>query len=297
MISPSYLQPGDTIAVTAPASTVSKKSLEAGLAILKNRGYKVIIGDTVGKNYHNFSATDNIRLAELQSFINQPEVKCIMAARGGYGTTRILDDLDFSHLINKPKWLVGFSDLTAPIAALNSLGLQAVHGPMLKTLGLDTASCDSLLNVLEGVSNPAYQIKPNSSNKTGKAEGLALGGNLCILSHIIGTKYCPDFKDAILFIEDIGEFSYAIDRYVVHLKRAGILESIAGLVVGDLSDLKETKIPFGKNIKEIILDHCKEYTYPIAFDFSFGHENKNLPIVMGKKIQLSVDTKSCTLTQ
>jgi muramoyltetrapeptide carboxypeptidase len=295
MIRPPHLKKGDTVAITAPASIVKTEAIEIGIAVLKKWGLKVVIGETVGNAYHNFSGTDEMRKSELQNFLDNPELKCIIAARGGYGVSRILDDLDFTLFSQHPKWVVGFSDLTALIAQINTLGIAAIHGPMVKTFSFDKSSNEYLKKILFGEITKPYILKPNTYNKIGTANGQATGGNLCLINHIIGTQSDIDFSGKILFIEDISEYYYAIDRYLVQLKRAGKLDKLAGLVVGDFSDFKNQDIPFGKSIEEIVLDHCSAYEFPIAFGFQFGHEKINHPIVMGGEIELDIRKDKATL--
>jgi muramoyltetrapeptide carboxypeptidase len=295
MICPPYLKKGDTVAITAPASIVKRDAVEMGIAQLKKWGLNVIIGETVGNAYHNFSGTDELRRTELQGFLNNPNVHCIIAARGGYGVSRILDDLDFTSFCKSPKWIVGFSDLTALISQINTLNIAAIHGPMVKTFSFDKTSNSYLKNILFGENLKPYTLKPSKYNRIGNATGQAIGGNLCLLNHLIGTKSEINFEGKILFIEDISEYYYAIDRYLVQLKRAGKIKNLAGLVVGNFSDFKNQDIPFGKSIEEITLDHCSEYTFPIAFGFNFGHEKANYPIVMGGEVKLEVSDKGVVL--
>ncbi len=297
MIFPPYLKKGDTIAITAPASTIKLATLEAGIKVLKSWGLHVVMGNTLGTAFHNFAAKDEQRAAELQNFLDDPAINCIMAARGGYGISRVLDSLDFSTFSKNPKWIVGFSDITALLSHINSLGIAAIHGPMAKTMSFDKKSNDYLKKILFGQNLEGYKTRTNKYNKIGQASGMAAGGNLCLINHCLGSKSEVDFTDKILFIEDISEYYYGIDRYLVQLKRSGKLAQLAGIVVGDFSDLKNQDIPFGKTIEEIVLDHCQAYTFPIAFGFNFGHEKQNFPIVMGSTIELVVDIKKATIKQ
>jgi muramoyltetrapeptide carboxypeptidase len=292
---PPYLKKGNIVAITAPASIVKREAVDFGIAQLKKWGLKVIIGETVGNAFHNYSSTDDLRRSELQSFLNDPNVHCIIAARGGYGVSRIIDELDFSLFCKNPKWVVGFSDLTALISQINTFNIAAIHGPMVKTISFDKTSNTFLKKLLFGEEIKPYGIKGNFFNKQGKARGQATGGNLCLINHVLGTNSEINFEGKILFIEDISEYHYGIDRYLVQLKRAGVLKNLAGMVVGDFSDLKNQEIPFGKTIEEIILDHCSEYNFPIAFGFNFGHEKANYPIIMGGEVELEVSDKGVVL--
>ena len=254
------------------------------------------MGKTLGTAYHNFSATDSERAAELQAFLDNPDIHCIIAARGGYGISRIIDKIEFSTFSKKPKWIVGFSDITALLSHINALSIAAIHGPMVKTMSFDTKSNGYLKNLLFGQKTKAYQTQSNKSNKPGKAIGQATGGNLCLINHCLGSGSEIDFKDKILFIEDISEYYYGIDRYLVQLKRAGVFAKLAGLVVGDFSELKNQDIAFGKKIEEVVLEHCSDYSFPIAFGFNFGHEKQNFPIVMGAELALNVEARKASIT-
>lgn len=290
----SYLKPGDRIAITAPASRVAVDDVLEGIEILKSWGLEVIVGNTVGSYFHNFSDTYQNRLNELQGFLDDTSIKCIIAARGGYGVSDLLDSLDFTAFSENPKCIIGFSDLTALLLHLNKLGFEGIHGPMAKTLKCDILSREELKNLLWG-GNTHYSWGAKSQNKIGNADGISVGGNLVLLSHCIGSSSDISYDGKILFIEDIGEKMYSIDRLMVQLKRAGKLANLAGLVVGDFSDIGENTIPFGSTVEEIVLNHTSAYDYPVAFGFQFGHEDVNLPIVMGRNYKLSVSFEEVTL--
>jgi muramoyltetrapeptide carboxypeptidase len=297
MLQAPVLEKGQKIAITASSSTVAFKDLEYGIKVLKDWGLVPVLGKTLGTHFHNFSAKDAVRKTELQAFIDDPEIKAVMFARGGYGLSRILDDLDFSVLFEKPKWFIGFSDLTALHLHLNRMGIMSIHGPMCKTLSFDSQSNANLFELLFN-SNPntPYFFSSKVKNRAGTVEGRAIGGNLCLICHCLGTASEPDFTNAILFMEDIGEYAYAIDRYLVQLKRAGVFKKIKGIVVGNFSDTKETKVPFGISIEDCIKGHSHEENIPIAFGFAFGHEKVNYPIIMGAKYQLNVEKNKATLS-
>ena len=292
LIAPPYLKKGDIVAITAPASKLEKESVEIGVEILKNWGLEVILGNTVGGKYHGFAETLENRTKEFQKFLDDDAVKFILAARGGYGCSKIIDFLNFEKFKTTPKWVCGFSDLTAMLLQINGLGFQTIHGVMAKTMPYDHASNESLRSAIFGDSF-LYEFDNSLLNRTGECQGEALGGNLALLTHSIGSQSDIRYDGKILFIEDIGEYYYNLDRMMVQLKRAGKLKNLAGLVVGDFSDCKDNDEAFGKNLAEIILEHTSDFIYPIAFNFGFGHENRNLAIRMGEKIQLVVnDSKS-----
>jgi muramoyltetrapeptide carboxypeptidase len=296
MIFPPPLVPGAQIAVVAPASQVNKGSIEKGIEVLEQWGYRIYRGEALYSQHGQFAGADAIRLADLQNVINDPDVSAVIMARGGYGTTRIMDRLDFTALINHPKWIVGFSDITALHAHLQQLGLASIHGSMpgFYHLAEAQASTESLRRLLCG-SLDDFHIPPHDLNRPGLADGKVVGGNLAIISHLIGTRSALDTEGKILLLEDVGEYLYNIDRMMVQLRRSGLLANMAGLVVGHFNELKDTKIPFGKDVLEIISEHVSDYDYPVAFGFPVGHTEENFPFVEGAYAELRVEERVCSL--
>ncbi len=289
MIYPLPLKSGDLVAVTAIASLVSREVVEPGIEVLENWGLRVHRGLHLYDRYGSFAGTDDDRLYDLQKALDDPEIKAIFIARGGYGTTRILDRIDLTVLKSHPKWIVGFSDVTALHAHLLKHGFIGVHGPMPGYYAKKKArAATGFLRRLLFGEWPAIKVPAHKYNRPGKARGVIVGGNLVILSHLMGTETELDTKDKILLIEDIGEHLYAIDRMMVHLKRAGKLSGLAGLVVGYFSKIKDTKPSFGKSVEEIVHEHVEDYEYPVAFGFPVGHENRNFPVPVGHISELSV---------
>ncbi len=282
---PPYLKPGDLVGVLAPASRVRYEDCEAGLQVLRNRwDLEILEGATLHEEYYQYSATDEQRRDELQKMLDNPNIKAVLAARGGYGCSRIVDELDFTQFKKTPKWLVGFSDLTVFLSHLNRLGFAALHAPMVKTMANEGGEegLESLRKALFG-ENLAYEIPSHLFNSPGSGQGQITGGNLCLLAHMIGSKSAVDTSGKILFIEDINEYLYNIDRMMIQLKRAGQLQNLAGLVVGQFTDSRDNAKPrFGKTAYEIILDHTQDFDYPICFDFPVGHvaDNRALPVGM-----------------
>lgn len=293
MYIPPYLQPGDKIAITAPASRVALQDVVSGAKILQKWGFRVDTGTTVGRSFHNFADTFENRLQEFQLFLDNPEVRCILAARGGYGVSDLIDHLDFTAFTKHPKWIVGFSDLTALLMHLNSLGYEAIHGPMAKTLTFDGPSSEMLRAVLSG-ENGRYRLSSCPDNREGRGTGRAVGGNLVLLAHSIGSASDISYDGKILFLEEIGEKLYNMDRLMVQLKRAGKLKHLAGLVAGSFTDMSEPS--FGFSVEEIIRHHTAAYDYPVAFGFQFGHESVNLPVILGRNYELKVTPAEVTLT-
>lgn len=295
LISPPILKKGDKVAISALASKLNAEDIQSAINLMQeNWGVEVVVGESVGVSYFDFAGTDEVRLRDFQQQLDNQEIKAIFSARGGYGSSRIIDAVDFTKFKKNPKWIVGFSDITAVHGELHVLGFQSLHAPMPKTFMRDYVSVQKLEAFLFG-KNINYTIPANSFNKYGVGAGQIIGGNLCILAHLIGSKSEVDTDGKILFIEDISEYFYNIDRMLVQLKRAGKLENLAGLIVGNFSELKENDEPFGKNIFEIITEHTAEYHYPICFDFPVGHEAINWTIPCGRFASLCVDIEGVKL--
>jgi len=298
LIVPPYLQPGDTVGVLAPASKVHYEDCLPGLQIMRDKWQLDIIEcPTLWGDYYQYSGTDQQRQHDLQALLDNPDVKAILAARGGYGCSRIVDGLDFTAFAKSPKWLVGFSDLTALLAHLGTLGYASIHGPMVKTMAHEGGeqALESLRKALYG-ENLNYSISGHLLNRSGTCHGVVKGGNLCLLAHLVGSRSSVNTEGAILFLEDINEYLYNIDRMMIQLKRAGMLQNLAGLIVGQFTDVRDNADPaFGKAAYEIIADHTEQYDFPICFDFPVGHvpDNRALPVSM--MATLEVGTSSATV--
>jgi len=285
---PPYLKKGDKIAITCPAKKLPNPMTDA-IRLLQSWGLKVVLGDTVNASYHQFAGDDAFRAKDLQRFINDDSIKAIIAARGGYGTVRMIDLVDFSRFTQNPKWVVGFSDITLLHAHLfANFNAPSIHGQMPMTIPDASArSLDTLRKALFG-EEISYQLKSNALNRNGEGEGLLIGGNLSILLSASGSVSDMDYAGQILFIEDIGEYLYAVDRMLRALKRAGKLQHLKGLIVGGFTDIKDNDIPFGQTIPEIVMAVVNEYDYPVCFDFPAGHVTDNCSLVLGKMLSLSV---------
>lgn len=290
MISPPHLRKGDKVAIICMAGKTNLSTIQAAIDILEKWGLQVIVGETVGAADGVFGGTDLLRKNEFQKYLNDPEIKAIFSARGGYGSTRFLDEISWKKFKKTPKWVIGFSDITAVITKINNIGIEAIHGPMPKMFGNvgGEKSLDYLRKILFGKTFE-YKVKAQKQNKIGQTTAEIVGGNLCILAHTIGSKSAINTDNKILFIEDISEYYYNIDRMIVQLKRAGKFKHLKGLIVGHFTDCKDSDNPFDKTVEEIVLDQTKEYGFPIAFGFSVGHENDNWPIVCGRTAKLVVD--------
>jgi muramoyltetrapeptide carboxypeptidase len=292
---PTSLQKGDKIGIVACARKITLLELEFAIATFESWGLEVVLSKHLFNEANQFSGTDAERAADLQSMLNDASVKAIISARGGYGTLRIIDLLDFTTFIQAPKWVIGYSDITVLHSHIHTLGIAAIHATMPINFSKNANALETLRKALFG-EILQYELKPHSLNRMGNAEGELLGGNLSLLYALSGSVSDIDTAGKILFIEDLDEYLYHIDRMMLHLKRAGKLKNLAGLIVGGMTDMKDNAIPFGKNAEEIILDAVKEYNYPVCFDFPAGHIDENLALIMGKKIKLSVTEKSVTAT-
>ena len=297
---PPFLKTGDTIGIVCPAAYMPKDKIAACVSTLKKWGYKVKVGKTVGgKSANYFSGTDEERLNDLQSMLDDKNIKAIIFGRGGYGTSRILDQINFKSFISKPKWIVGFSDITLLHTYMQkNIKISSVHGPMCGAFNHDKGEnmfTLSLKDVLEGKPT-VFQAEYHSLNNPGKTTASITGGNLCLLAHGIGTNAEVDTKGKILFIEDVGEQLYNIDRMMLQLKRSGKFEQLKGLIVGGFTDCKNTDRIFGKDAYEIIFEQIQEFDFPTCFGFPISHEKENVAIQMGMKYTLEVNAYQALLS-
>ncbi|NBV10225.1 MAG: LD-carboxypeptidase [Chitinophagia bacterium] len=240
MIQPSKLTPGNTIGILCPAGAIPLEKVTICAQVLESWGYQVRIGKTVGTKFGHFAASDLDRQNELQSMMDDPEIHAILCARGGYGLSRIVSQLDFTKIKAHPKWVIGFSDITILHAALQKQGIQSIHGPMSAAFGKGDAGLPYILalkQMLEGAAAPV-QAKAHPSNRLGYSEGVLVGGNLCLMTHLIGSKNQLDTKGKILCIEDVGEYHYNVDRMLIQCKNAGLLDGLAGFIVGGFTEMK-----------------------------------------------------------
>lgn len=298
---PPYLKKGDTIGIVCPAGYMPLEKAQTCIDTLQDWGYQVKVGATVGGSSNNyFSSTDAERLADLQQQLDDKHIKAILCARGGYGTGRIIEQIDFTQFKKHPKWIIGFSDITVLHMHLwSNYALSSLHAPMAAAFNGGEASNEwvgSLRKALAG-EKALYQCVRHPFNKIGKTRGRLIGGNLCLLAHVIGTSSDYKTKDKILFVEDVGEYLYSADRLLCQLKRSGKLSQLAGLVIGGFTDNKDTDRPFGKSAYELIHDMVKEYNYPICFDFPVSHNKENYALKIGVKYSLQVGKDGVVLKE
>jgi len=296
MIRPNYLQKGDTVAIVSTARKVSKKELIPALAILKNWGLNVVLGNSIEAEEHQFAGNDNLRASDFQEMLDNPKIKAIWCARGGYGTIRMIDLLDFSNFKNNLKWIIGYSDVTVLHSHLHQLGFETLHAQMPVSIETKTKACvQSIKNSLFGKNNNII-IPSEVFNVTGNAKGVLVGGNLSMLYSLCGSSSSISTKGKILFIEDLDEYLYHIDRMLQNLKRNGMLDQLEGLVIGGMTKMHDNDIPFGQSAEEIILSICNDYNYPIVFNFPAGHIKDNRALILGRKAELIISKTETILT-
>lgn len=288
MIKPAYLQKGDTIAIVAPAGFLkSEDSLEKGIALATSWGLKVKVGQNVFKKAGHFAGSDVERLSDLQEALNNNDVKAIWCARGGYGTNRIIDNLDFSTFKKQPKWVIGYSDITILLNHINNLGIATLHAMM--ATSTDALKNDlavlSLKNALFGKALN-YEIPFETNNILGEAHGVLIGGNLALLAASLGTASFPNLKKAIVFIEEIGEYKYKIDRMLYSLKRHGVFKKCRGVLVGGMTDIIKNDPEFKKSINQLILEVIDRSDIPVIFGVPAGHIKDNCALILGSKVAI-----------
>lgn len=297
---PLYLKRGDTVGLICPSGCMPMEKMQRCINTLQLWGFNVKPGKTLGTQCNYFSGTDEERLTDLQLMLDDKNVKAIMCARGGYGLSRIIDIINFNQFIQNPKWIIGYSDITLLHAHIYSnFNIACLHAPMAAAFNEIEESKEyiqSIYNSLTGVHQP-YIIDSHVLNRKGDVDGELVGGNLSILAHLIGSKSDINTKNKILFLEDIGEYKYNIDRMLIQLKRAGKLDELTGLIIGSFTELKDTTIPFGQDIYEIISDKVKEYNYPVCFDFPVGHVKGNYALKVGVSYKLNINPDQTTLKE
>ena len=296
MIIPPKLKVGDKIGIISTARKISLQELTPAITILESWGLGVTLGKNIFKKDNQFAGTVEQRSADLQSMIDNEDIKAILCARGGYGSVQIIDNIDFSSLRKSPKWIVGFSDVTVLHSHLNNLGLATLHATMPINFATNTdKALEGLKNVLFG-NEKNIECKAHPFNNYGKVEAEIVGGNLSILYSLLGSESDINTNGKILFIEDLDEYLYHIDRMIMNLKRNGKFENLKALIVGGMSDMNDNDIPFGKTAEEIILQYTKDYDFPICFGFPAGHLDNNSAIIFGAKSKLEITAKKVMLS-
>lgn len=292
MITPPYLKKGDTVAIVATARKNIDDNLKPAIELLKSWGLEVKIGSSIGLDLNQLAGTDEQRAKDFQDQLDNPNIKMIWCVRGGYGTVRMIDLLDFTKFKQNPKWVVGFSDVTVLHSHLNTMGYKSIHGIMPVTVAKATKEAKESLKVaLFGNERLEYDLLPHPMNRFGTAKGELVGGNLSILYSLFGSPSAIDCTDKILFIEDLDEYLYHIDRMMINLKRNGCLESIKGILVGGMTKMKDNDIPWGKDALQIVEDVTKKYNIPIVYEFPAGHIRDNRALPFGSQVTLDVNNE------
>ncbi len=286
------LKQGSVIGITCPSGYVATERVTYAIKVLNDWGFEVKTGKTVGTEHHYFSGTDAERQADLQAMLDDPAIDAILMGRGGYGMSRIIDGLDFTKFVQKPKWICGFSDITVLHNHVQAnFGIPTLHSPMCGHFKPETEQEDYLLSLKRALTGlPQKYFAPAARfNRYGEANSILTGGNLSLLVHLTASVSEVDTRGKILFIEDLGEHLYHIDRMLMHLKRAGKLRDLKALIVGGFTDMQDTERPFGQTIDEIIWDKVKEYDYPVCFNFPCGHQDVNYTLALGMQHTLLVN--------
>jgi len=297
MQAPPFLKKGDKVAVLCTASKVDIDKIMLGVAKLKKWGLDVVVGDTVHAQDNQYAGTDEERALELQNKLDDPNIKAIICGRGGYGTVRIIDKISFENFVQNPKWICGFSDVTVLHNHINqNFNIQTLHSVMVGALSnTEKKTAKSLKRALFG-KKMNYKCDPHSINKNGEVSGELIGGNLSLIYSLMGSNSQINTDGKILFLEDIGEKLYSIDRMMMCLKRGGLLTNLKGLIVGGFTGMKDNDTPYGKTAEEIVLEHTQGFGYPIAGGFPSGHMDLNLALAMGREVELNITEKRTKLS-
>lgn len=291
MITPSYLKKGDRIAIVSPARSITFDEVHPAIRFFTRNDFEVILGSHVFARKDQFAGSDEQRLRDFQAMLNDRHIRAIVCSRGGYGTVRIIDRLDFSAFLESPKWIVGYSDITVLHSHIQrQFGIETLHAAMPVNISENTPE-DNLRSMLKALTGRriTYTCPKEALSREGRAEGVLAGGNLSVLCSLTGSPSEPETAGKILFLEDLDEYLYHIDRMMMNLKRAGKLARLKGLIVGGMTKMNDNAIPFGKTASEIIADAVKEYHYPVCFGFPAGHGDRNLALIMGRKVLFSVE--------
>lgn len=296
MTRPPYLSSGNKIGIVSTARKISKGELQPALAIISDWGFETVLGKTIGAEENQLAGSDEIRAGDFQTMLDDPEIRAILCARGGYGTVRMVDKLNFQRFSEAPKWIIGYSDITVLHAHIHSnYGIETIHATMpLNFEKNSTAALESLKDALTGKSI-SYQVASHPFNRTGNAKGILVGGNLSVLYSISGSVSDLNTDGKVLFLEDLDEYLYHVDRMLMQQKRSGKFENLAGLLLGGFTDMRDNEIPYGKTALEIIKEQVEEYDFPVAYNFPAGHVDDNRALFLGREIELRVEESSSSV--
>lgn len=296
LVLPPYLHEGDKVAIVSPSSKIDKSFLKGAKKRLESWGFKVVMGKHAGGESGRFAGSINQRLKDFQEAMDHPDIKAILCSRGGYGAIHLVDQLDFTQFCKHPKWVMGFSDITALHSLIQSHGIASLHSLMARHLTVETEDDPCTLhlkNILSG-NLPHYSCERHKLNRPGTAEGILRGGNMAVFYGLRGTPYDIPPEGTILFIEDVSERPHAIERMMYNLKLGGMLEKLSGLIIGQFTEYDENR-SLGKELYGALADLVKEYDYPVCFNFPVGHVTHNLPLINGAKVEFTVSKKAVDL--
>jgi muramoyltetrapeptide carboxypeptidase len=305
-ILPPYLKAGDTIGITSPAGYITREEIQPSVIQMESWGFKTKIGDTIGKRDFSFGGTDAERIADMQQMLDDRSIKAIMCARGGYGSVRIIDQLDFKNFAIHPKWVIGFSDITVLHSHLNrNYGIASVHSKMCNSFPDDWNKAEpiqiaTILSIRQALTGEKmkYTIPSNIQNRRGAVEGMLVGGNLKTIETLAGSRSDIKTGGKILFVEDTGEYLYSIDRMFINLQRTGKLSDLKALIIGGFKiKPDDAGDEFGRTLYEIVWEKIKNYSYPVCFDFPVGHQRNNYAVKCGVMHRLDVNEMSTILKE
>lgn len=304
---PPYLQQGDVIGITCPAGHITLDEIKPAIRIMESWGFKIHVGNTVNKSDFSFGGTDAERLQDLQAMLDDPAIKAVMCGRGGYGSARIIDQLNFSRFIQQPKWIIGFSDITVLHAHINRMyGIPTIHSKMCNSFPDDFKTAepivqDTILSIKKALSGEQmqYTAAVSPQNRTGIASGILIGGNLSILASVAGTSSEINTIGKILFLEEVGEYLYSLDRMFNNLQRSHKLDNLAGLIIGGFNRIKpdDPGDEFGRTLYDIVMEKVKDFKYPVCFNFPVGHQKNNYALKCGVMHQLEVTSDQVRLIE
>lgn len=295
VIMPEYLKKGDTVGILATARKIDLVTLQPGIKLLESWGLNVVIGKSIGKEQNQLAGPDWQRATDFQEMLDNPDIKAIWAAKGGYGTVRIVDRINFDNFKKKPKWVIGFSDVTVMHSHINNMDIGTLHAIMaISAKSATPEAIESFRKALFG-EKLEYHIPHHAFNKNGKATGELVGGNLSVLYSIQGSESAVDMKGKILFIEDLDEYLYHIDRMMMNLKRNGSLKGLKGIIIGGMTSMNDNDIPWGHDSLEIIQDIVKDLNIPVSYNFPAGHIKDNRALILGKTVTFEVNDKETVL--
>lgn len=298
MLQPPYLKTGDTIGIVAPASFIKENEIKHAMDLISSWGINIKLGKNLFKNTNSFAGTDSQRTKDFQEMLDKDEINAIICARGGYGSVRIIDKLNFDHFINHPKWIAGSSDITILHALLqNRLGIESLHSTMPRDFSSGRGNLTSVQTLKDALFGnlKTYKARSHPYNRPGEADGILVGGNLSVLYSLRGTKYDIDTRDKILFLEDVDEYLYHIDRMIINFTSSGKLQNLKGLIIGGMNNMKPSRSGFDKPAYDIIKEATVLFDYPIMFGAPSGHTKPNNTLIFGRYVNMRIDDKQCRL--